>query len=415
MGLVDTLMVGPLGPAAIGAAGMGSGVFTSIAIFGMGLMLGLDPLVSQAHGGERHDECRRWLYHGVWLALGIAPLIMLAAGGVYLTMGWWGVHPEIRPILEPYFLVSALGAFPLLFYSAFRRYLQGMHVVRPIMFALITANLVNVFGNWVLIYGHLGMPALGVTGSAWSTVVARLWMAGFLLTAIRQVHRRSNAPRRVPRTLDPERIRRLIAIGFPAASQVTLEVAVFATATALAGSLDPVSSGAHQIALNIAGAAFMVALGLASSGAVRVGHAVGAGEQARAIRAGWTALGAGGVVMLGLGLVLFLVPDVLVRAFTDDPHVIRLGTSLLMIAAAFQLFDGTQAVATGVLRGIGDTRTPMTANIVGHWFIGLPIAYLLCFTMDWGVAGLWVGLSTGLIFVSVVLAGVWWRRTARLI
>jgi MATE family multidrug resistance protein len=350
----------------------------------------------------------------VWLALGIAPLIMLASGVVYLTMRWWGVHPEIEPILRPYFLVSTLGSFPLLFYSAFRRYLQGMHVVRPIMFALLTANLVNVFGNWVLIYGHLGMPAMGVTGSAWATVLARLWMAGFLFVAIRRVHRRADAPAAVTKALAPERIRRLIAIGFPAASQVTLEVAVFATATALAGRLDPVSSGAHQIALNIAGASFMVALGLASSGAVRVGHAVGAGDQARAVRAGWTALGAGGVVMLALGLILFMIPDLLVRAFTSDTRVVSLGASLLLIAAAFQLFDGTQAVATGVLRGIGDTRTPMTANVVGHWLIGLPIAYVLCFPMNRGVAGLWVGLSAGLIFVSVVLAAVWWRHTARL-
>jgi MATE family multidrug resistance protein len=415
MGLVDTLMVGPLGPAAIGAAGMGSGVFTAIAIFGMGLMLGLDPLVSQAHGGGRHDECRRWLYHGVWLALGMAPLILLASAGVYMTMRWWGLHPEIRPILQPYFQTLALGAFPLLFYSAFRRYLQGMHVVRPIMFALISANVINVLANWVLIYGHLGMPAMGVTGAGWATTVSRLWMAGFLFIAIRRVHRdRAGAAPRVAKTMEFARIRTLVALGFPAAAQVTLEVAVFATATALAGRLDPVSSGAHQIALNIAGAAFMVALGLASSGAVRVGHAVGAGDRSRAVRAGWTALGAGSVIMLALGLLLFLIPDVLVRAFTDDARVIRLGANLLMIAAAFQLFDGTQAVATGVLRGIGDTRTPMIANVVGHWVLGLPIAYVLCFRLDWGVAGLWVGLSAGLVFVSVVLAGVWWQRTAPL-
>ena len=414
MGLVDTVMVGPLGPAAIGAAGMGGGVFTAIAIFGMGLMLGLDPLVSQAHGAGQHGECRRWLYHGVWLALGMAPLILLAAAGAYATMRWWGLHPEIRPLLEPYFRALALGAFPLLCYAAFRRYLQGMHVVRPIMFALITANVVNVAANWVLIYGHLGMPALGVTGAGWSTTIARLWMAGFLFVAIRRVHRQAGAPPPVPKTIDLERIRRLTALGFPAASQVTLEVAVFATATALAGRLDPVASGAHQIALNIAGVSFMVALGLASAGAVRVGHAIGGGDPARAIRAGWTALGAGGVTMLALGLLLFLIPDLLVRAFTDDPRVIRLGSSLLVIAAAFQLFDGTQAVATGVLRGIGDTRTPMAANIVGHWFLGLPVAYVLCFPANWGVAGLWVGLSAGLIFVSVVLAAVWWHRTKRM-
>jgi MATE family multidrug resistance protein len=192
---------------------------------------------------------------------------------------------------------------------------------------------------------------------------------------------------------------------------VTLEVGVFAAATALAGKLEPVSSGSHQIALNIASLAFMVPLGLASSGAVRVGHAIGARDTPRAIRAGWTALAAGGVVMTLIGLVLFAWPTTLIAAFTSDPRIIEIGAGLLAIAAAFQLFDGTQAVATGVLRGIGETRMPMIVNVIGHWVFGLPIGYALCFSFGWGVPGLWVGLSIGLVVTAVVLVGVWWKRT----
>ena len=166
---------------------------------------------------------------------------------------------------------------------------------------------------------------------------------------------------------------------------MTLEVGVFAAATALAGKLDPVSSGSHQIALNIAALAFMVPLGLSSAGAVRVGHAIGARDESRAVLAGWTALATGAVIMAIIGLVLFLWPVALISAFTTDQRVIDIGVRLLAIAAAFQLFDGTQAVVTGVLRGIGETRMPMVINVVGHWLFGLPVGYALCFWYAWGV------------------------------
>jgi multidrug resistance protein, MATE family len=409
MGMVDTMMVGPLGPAAIGATGLGSGVFTAIAIFGMGLMLGLDALVSQAYGAGNGEECARWLHHGVWLGLATGPLVMALTWLVYLTLNRWGLHPDIQVLVAPYLRAISFGAWPLLVYAAFRRYLQGMHIVRPIMFALVSANLVNAAFNWVLIYGHLGFPALGVEGSAWATTAARVYMAAFLYVAIRREHRR-HAGSAVHTGFEIARVRRLIALGFPAAAQITLEVGVFAAATALAGKLDPVASGSHQIALNLASLAFMVPLGLASSGAVRVGHALGAGDPQRAARAGWTALTTGSVMMIGIGLIFFIFPVPLLRAFTTDRRVIDIGVSLLAIAAAFQLFDGAQAVTTGILRGAGDTRTPMITNIVGHWILGLPVGYALCFTFGWGVSGLWIGLSIGLVFVSAILTTVWWRK-----
>ena len=415
MGLVDTLMVGPLGPAAIGATGMGSAVFTAIAIFGMGLMLGLDALVSQAHGARQPAECLRWLHQGLWLAVAIAPLAMATAWVVYVTIDWWGLHPDVAALVAPYLRVISLSALPLLLYAACRRYLQGIHVVRPIMAALLTANLVNAAANWVLIYGRLGMPALGVEGSAWATTIARVYMAAFLFVTIRRVHRRRGAEHPVvPFGPDLARLKRLVGLGTPAAAQVTLEVGVFAAATALAGRLDPIASAANQIALNVASLAFMVPLGLASASAVRVGHAVGALDAGRAVRAGWTALALGGAIMIAIGVALFLWPEPMIRAFTTDRRVIEIGTGLLAIAAAFQLFDGTQAVATGVLRGLGDTRTPMIMNVIGHWILGLPVGYALCFTFGWGVTGLWIGLSIGLIFVAVTLTAAWARRTRHL-
>jgi MATE family multidrug resistance protein len=416
MGLVDTIMVGPLGPAAIAATGMGSSVFTAIVIFGMGLMLGLDAFVSQAHGAGNERECLVWLHQGVWLACCVAPIVMVLTWIAYSTLDLWGLHPETRLLVGPYMRVIAAGALPLLLYAAFRRYLQGMHVVRPIMIALITANIINAAGNWLLIYGNLGMPALGVEGSAWATTAARVYMASFLYLAIRSEHRRrGHRHPRVDLGVDPTRIRRLVALGFPAASQVALEVGVFAVATALAGRLDPVSSGSHQIALNIASLAFMVPLGLSSAAAVRVGYAFGAGDTRKAALSGWTALASGGVIMTAIGVIFFLWPVPLLHIFSTDPRIIDIGVSLLAIAAAFQLFDGTQAVATGALRGISETRTPMLVNVIGHWLLGLPVGYVLCFRLGWGVSGLWVGLSIGLVLAALVLTAVWWKRSLTLV
>jgi MATE family multidrug resistance protein len=425
MGVVDTIMVGPLGPAAIGAAGMSNSLFFAFAIFGMGVMLGLDALVAKSAGAGRFDDCVRWLRQGVFLSLIVGPTIMVIFFGALTTSNRWRLHPEVGAMAQPYMAVLALGALPLLLYATFRRYLQGIHAVRPVMFALVSANIVNAVGNWVLIWGHLGLPAMGIIGSAWATVLARVYMAAFLGVAIVVVHRSagprlSSEPRfamsmRAPKEgLDTARVRQLLTLGLPAATQVTLEVGVFAAASAFAGMLDPVSLGAHQIALNIAAMAFMVPLGLSSAAAVRVGHAVGAKDTVRTVHAGWTALAVSAAITSAVAMLFVIAPRPLLRLFTDDLQLLSIGTRLLLIAAVFQIFDGTQAVATGVLRGVGDTRTPMIMNVVGHWILGLPAGWLLCFRYGWGVSGLWVGLSIGLIFVAIVLTFTWHWRTRQL-
>jgi MATE family, multidrug efflux pump len=296
-------------------------------------------------------------------------------------------------------------------YATFRRYLQGMGVVRPVMIALVLANITNAVMNWILIYGHLGAPVMGVRGSAWATVIARIGMAAYLLVVI-ILRERARRPGllETPLRIEAARMRRLVALGFPAAAQITLEVGGFAAATALAGRLAPTALAAHQIALNIAACSFMVPLGLSSAGAVRVGQAFGRKDLVGAERSGWTALLFGAIFMSIAASTFVLAPRTLIGAFTQDEGVLRIGASLLLVAAVFQLFDGLQGVATGVLRGLGDTRTAMLWNLFGHWFIGLPCGYVLCFGLGLGVVGLWWGLSAGLTICGVALVIVWWRR-----
>ncbi len=413
MGIVDTIMVAPLGPSAIAAAGIGTSVHMAFAVFGMGLLLGLDTLVSQAYGAGDHRDCHRWLVHGVVMGAALTAPVMAACAGVLWGIPSFGFHPDVQPLLRGYFGVVLWSTVPLLLYAAVRRYLQGMHVVAPIAFALVTANLMNAAANWTLIYGHFGLPPLGVPGAAWATMVSRVYMLLVLVVAAWWIdRRRSSGLRDVSTRLSRERFVRLWQLGFPAATQVTLEVGVFGLATALAGRLDPVSSAAHQIALNIAGASFMVPLGVASAGAVRVGNRVGANDPQGAGRAGWTAILLGACFMLAMGVAFFAMPRTLIGLFSPGEAVVELGASLLLVAAVFQLFDGLQAVATGALRGLGDTRMAMLVNLAGHWFLGLPVAYGLCFPLGYGVRGLWMGLSLGLIVCGVVLTWHWHRRLA---
>ncbi|MCC7126980.1 MAG: MATE family efflux transporter [Acidobacteria bacterium] len=418
MGIVDTIMVAPLGPAAIAAAGVGNSLHLGFAIFGMGLLLGLDTLVAQAYGAGHLPLCRAWLRTGVRLALLATLPLMAVLAVVWSMLPVLGFHPDTQPLLRGYLGIMIFSTPLLLLYAAFRRFLQSIHHVRPVMFALLSANLINAVANYALIHGHFGAPALGVPGAALATVISRAYMCGLLGAVawainrrhVREEHHamieRGETPVSGPRTT----MKRLIELGLPAASTVTAEVGVFALATALAGRLEPVSTAAHQIALNIAAVTFMIPLGLASAGAVRVGHAVGADNPRGAAAAGWTVIALGVAFMCVSGLTFVLVPERLIALFTTNADVILQGSSLLFIGAIFQLFDGLQGVVTGTLRGLGDTRTPMFTNLTAHWLIGLPIGYSLCFTAGWGARGLWWGLSAGLIVAAVVLTTVWSRR-----
>jgi MATE family multidrug resistance protein len=414
MGMVDALMVGRISPEAIGAVGLGSSIFMGISIFAMGLLLGLDTLVSQAFGAGNIDRCHRWLVHGVVLAVLLS--VPVTGGLLWIASGLdhWGLDPGVLVLTDAYVHVVAWSTLPLLLYAAFRRYLQGMGVVRPVMIALFAANIVNVIVNWMLIYGNLGAPALGVAGAAWATVLSRVAMAAFLFATILYREREASTSVFGSLKLELSWFRRLLALGLPAASQLTLEVGAFAAATALAGRLPPAALAAHQIAINYAALSFMVPLGISSAGAVRVGHAIGRRDTPGAARAGWTALLFAVLFMTAAAAVFLSVPRALLRAFTSDSGVLEVGVTLLFIAAVFQLFDGVQGVATGALRGLGDTRTPMLWNLAGHWFIGLPLGYTLCFVLETGVTGLWWGLSIGLIICGVALATAWARRIHQL-
>jgi MATE family multidrug resistance protein len=415
-GVVDTIMVGKLGPAAIGAVALGNAVCYTPLLFGIGLLLGLDTLVSQAYGRKDHDECHRWLAQGVYLACILTPPLMFLCWLASFGFARFGINAQVAAPAASYLRIMLWGTLPLLLYGGTRRYLQGVGDVRVITATYIGANVVNWFGNWVLIYGKWGVPALGVKGSALSTVAARVFMAAALLGfAWRYERKRGHPLFRHWAGPSLARLRQLVKIGAPAAGQILLEVGAWNLATVTAGWLTPVALATHQIALNYAAVTYMVPLGVGAAAAVSVGHAVGAGDKERARRAGWLALGLGTSFMLLAAVVFLVAPRPLIELYTRDPRVLAVGPGLLYLAAAFQIFDGVQTVCTGALRGLGETRMPMLANLVGYWVLGLPLGLLLCFVLRWGIYGMWIGLTLALIVIATALLRRWNRDSARLV
>jgi MATE family multidrug resistance protein len=422
MGIVDTMMVGHMAnPAiAISAAALGQVLYNTVAFGIAGILLGLDTYLSQSHGAGRFDEANRWLVHGLLLAAGLACALI---GIVVLAPVFMLRLPIDHDILvnSASFLRALNWGTPALFlYFTLRRYLQAFNHVRPIALALVTANLFNITGNWLLIYGHtwgpIHIPALGVTGSGFATSIARCYLALFLIAALWRVERRHHYGLRtilgsVSLHFEPNRIRRLALLGAPAGGQIFVEIAVFAVVTYLIGTMGPLSLAGHEIALNCASFTFMVPFAISAAAAVRVGQAIGRKAPAEAVSAGWAAILLGAGCMAVFSAMLLFFPHSIAAAFTHDRAVIAATIPLLFVAALFQFFDGLQITATGALRGAGNTHAGLIVQVVGYWIVGLPIGYVLAFRLHHGAVGLWAGLCAGLVVAGVTLTTIWHRTT----
>lgn len=409
MQLVDTLVVGHISAVALGGVALGTSIFSFFMVVGFGLLAGMDFLASHAYGAGDHARARRIFLQAALLALVLS--VPLGAVPIFLAFNLhiFGATPDVIAVGRP-FLAIVSATMPLLLpFMACRQYLQCLGVAKPSTYILIAANVINLVANLGLALGYFGMPNLGVTGSALATLISRVFtlvaILAFLFNYDRQLWPAIKRLR-----VDWDIMKEILRLGAPASMQMILEVGAFAGSTTIISRLGAVPLAAHQIVLQIASFTFMVPLGISSATTVLVAQRLGAGDTHAARLSGWMGFAFGAGFMLLSGITLYLASAPILSVFTEDADVILAAQVVLPLAALFQLADGVQVVGSGALRGVADTRTPMVANFVGHWLLGLPVGITLCFYAGVGLRGLWMGLALGLAAVASLLLFAWWRK-----
>jgi MATE family multidrug resistance protein len=402
MGVVDTIMVGHLSPEALAAVALGNVYYFGASIFGIGTLMALDPVIAHAVGAGDHEGIARGVQRGILLSFLLTiptTLLLVPAPGILAALK----QPlEVAPIAGAYARASIPGTIGLFVFTVLRQSLQALHRMRPLVVTVFFANLVNLLLNWMLIYGHLGAPPLGAVGSAWASTISRLLMVPMLLSVAWPALRPYLRPLHLA-SLELAPMGRLLWIGAPIGMQHQLEYGVFAVVGLLMGAMGTSQVAGHQVALNLASLTFMVPLGLSASAAVVVGYAVGRDDAKGASEAARAALYVA-IAFMGTTAIAFLaLPQALARVYTHAPSVLSIAVVLIPLAGVFQVFDGIQVTSIGILRGLGDTHTPMLVGILGFWILGLPVSLLLGFGLGYGPAGLWWGLVLGLVAVAAFL------------
>jgi MATE family, multidrug efflux pump len=410
MGVVDTMMVGHLSANALAAVALGNLYFWTISVVGMGTLFALDPIVAQAVGAHDEPAIARGLQRGLLLAVFVTVPTAAVLLSVRPVLQWIGQPADLVPGATVFTQLIVPGLLPFYLFVVFRQTLQALGRIAPIVWVTLGANLLNAGLDWVLIYGRLGAPALGIAGTALATSISRWAMALALLW----VAWRDLGPRLRPwrtESMDRAALGRMVRLGFPIGAQMFFEYGVFGVVGAIMGRIGTLAMAGHQIALNLAAIVFMVPQGVGAAAAVLVGRAVGAEDQSGVKRAALAGIFVGAGFMCFTALLFLLFPATLAGLYTLDPGVIAMAASLIVLGGWFAVFDGLQAVAIGVLRGIGDTRVPVILSLLGYWVIGLPVSLLLAFGAGHGPEGLWWGLVLGLAVTAAVLLG---RVRARL-
>jgi MATE family multidrug resistance protein len=416
MGFVDLVMVGHYSVEAVAAVSIANPWQYGTLLFAGGFLMALDPVVSQAHGARDGVRAAHALQQGIVLGLLLSPLVVLAWLATEEVLVALGQEPRLAHEAERFLLVQAPSVPFFLVYSALRQYLVAREIVRPVLWVVLVANLVNAFGNWLFVFGNWGTPELGVVGSGLATALTRIATFGvgvWLVLGLR-LHEGAWVPWSRA-AFAPRRLFALLALGAPIALQVSLEMWAFGSSNLIAGRLGAVAIAAHGMVMNLASITFMVPLGIAQGTAVRVGNLIGAGRPAEAQSAAWLGIAMGAGFMALAAVVFVLARAELPRLYTSDLAAIAAAAAILPIAGAFQIFDGTQSVASGVLRAMGRPGPAALCNLVGYWGIALPLGGWLALYGGAGLVGLWWGLCLGLVLVALALVSWIWLGGAALV
>ena len=407
MTFVDTVMAGRLSAEALASVAAGAAMWHTVLLAGMGVLLAVSASVAHLDGAGELDEIGPLVRQALWIALGLTIATVVAYLGAAPLLTALEIEPALHSTILGYLRALLWGAPAMYAFFALRFLCEGMEISRPVMYFGFLGLIVNVIGNYGLIYGHWGLPALGAVGCGYAT--SAVWWTE-LVALVLYIRRHPRlGPLAVFQRFEwpyaPE-IGALLRLGAPIGFSFFVEVSMFAGVALIIGSISAIAVAGHQIAINVASITFMVPLGISLATTVRVGNALGRGDAEGVSRAGWI----GHLLVLATQLVsatvLLALPRQIAGIYTVDDRVIAIAVQLLVLAAIFQLSDGLQVVAAGALRGLKDTRGPMVITVVAYWLLGLPFGYWLCFERDLGPKGLWIGIIVGLTAAGLLLA---WR------
>jgi len=406
MGVVDILVIGQIGAIELAGVSAGNAIFWFLLIVPSGLSLSLDPLVSGYRGKGLNPSplLTQSLYQGAILTLLITPILVFWPGPIFELIG---TSEEIRPGAEIYLRVMGYS-FPFsMMGMVLQRYWNAMERPKIIAFLALAANIINLILDLTFVLGWFSAPQLGVLGVAIASFLSRLFVfIGMLAFTLRAFKKNNDS---FSLSWNSGLNTQMLRIGLPAMAQWGLEMFAFTLSTLLATRINAQALSAHQVALTLASMVFMVPLGLGTAASVRVGYFLGAEDRVKAREAGWQ------TVILGLGfnvmtaVLFFAFAEPLMKLFIQDPNVVSIGASVLLLCGFFQIFDGSQVILAGALRGYQKTLWPLFTNFIGYYPLGLPLGAYLCFYTDWGVLGLWIGLTVGLMTASILNLLGWMR------
>ncbi len=401
MGVVDSIMVGKVGYESLAASALVNGLFFLVIVLGIGLSVAATPLIAIAKGAGKNEDCGKTLNQSLLVNLLFSFFLIIGIYSISLMIPFMNQPAEVTKQAIPYMQVLTASIIPFLIFQTYRQFLEGLEMPNAPMVVALLANVLNAFLNWIFIYGNFGFPAMGLFGAGIATTATRWTMALSLMYFTINYKKVSVfKPALKFKPIDFVLIKKLIQIGLPSGFQYFLEVACFTFATIMVGWIGSKQQAAHQIALNIASLTYMIMLGISSAGTIRVGYALGKKDVRQIRLSGFTAIGMAATLMLIFATLIIIMKNILPGYYNSDGEVISYASSLLLLAAAFQLFDGLQASSIGALRGLTDVKIPLIVSIFSYWIFAIPVAWLLGFYFQMGVVGVWIGLTVGLVIIG---------------
>ncbi len=416
VGTADSKMVGRVGVNELAAASVANSVFSVLMMFGIGVSFGLTPLIAISDGEGKPRKGMRYLKHSfvINVICGSILFIILLFGGPILDL--LDQPKEVVVLAKPYLEIIGFSLIPFMLFQTFKQFAEGLSLTRQAMYISISANLINVILNYILIFGKLGFEPLGLVGAGWETLISRILMAFAMMFFVRYNKRFTTYWSYLGVTKwNWGSFKYILNLGVPMGFQYIFEVGAFASAAVMIGWMGAVPLAAHQVAINLASISYMMATGISAAATVRIGNQMGKKDIPTMKMAANTCYGMAAVFMIFAGLVFTLLNNWLPTLYTQNTEVISTASSLLIIAALFQLSDGIQVVGLGTLRGIGDVKIPTFVTFAAYWLIGLPIGYVLAFKLDLQERGVWYGLLIGLSVTAVILLARFNRKSKQLV